>query len=101
MKRTKFTLVLSMLTALGAGAPAWGHHAFVAAYDMQQPVTIHGVITKVLLENPHSWFMLDVKDANGKTEQWAFEAGTPSGMLRNGYKPGVIKAGTEVTIKGF
>ena len=44
---------------------------------------------------------LDVKDASGKVEQWAFEAGTPSGMIRNGYKPDVIKAGTEVTIKGF
>jgi hypothetical protein len=42
-----------------------------------------------------------VKDANGKTEKWAFEAGTPSGMIRNGFKPGVIKAGVEVTIKGI
>ena len=101
MKRTRFALLVFTLMAFEAGMPVWAHHAFVAAYDMQQPVTVHGVITKVLLENPHSWFMLDVKDASGKTEQWAFEAGTPSGMLRNGYKPGVIKAGTEVTIKGF
>ncbi|HJT88011.1 MAG TPA: DUF6152 family protein, partial [Bryobacteraceae bacterium] len=43
----------------------------------------------------------NVKDANGKEEAWAFEAGTPSGMLRNGYKPSVIKPGAEVTIKGF
>jgi hypothetical protein len=68
---------------------------------MNKPVELHGVIEKVLLENPHSWFYLDVKTADGKTERWAFEAGTPSGMLRNGYKPSVIKAGTEVTIKGF
>ena len=101
MKRTGVTVLVFGVMALVVGAPAWAHHAFVAAYDMQQPVTVHGVITKVLLENPHSWFMLEVKDQSGKTEQWAFEAGTPSGMLRNGYKPGVIKAGTEVTIKGF
>ncbi len=25
---------------------------------------------------------------------------TPSGMVRNGFKPGLIKPGTEVTIKG-
>jgi hypothetical protein len=59
------------------------------------------VITQVRLENPHSWFFLEVKDESGKVEKWAFEAGTPSGMIRNGYKPGVIKAGVEVTIKGF
>src|SRR5579862_3936992 len=97
MKRRLFAGLL----ALCAAVPMWAHHAFVAAYDMSQPITVHGVITKVLLENPHSWFYLDVKDQNGKTEEWAFEAGTPSGMLRNGYKPKVIKAGVEVTIKGF
>lgn len=101
MKRTVFTLCVAGLIALGAAAPSWAHHAFVAAYDMNKPIEVHGVITKVLLENPHSWFFLDVKNAEGKTEEWAFEAGTPSGMLRNGYKPSVIKAGVEVTIKGF
>ena len=97
MKRTIFAFCLISFVAM----PVWAHHAFVAAYDMSQPITVHGTITKVLLENPHSWFYLDVKDPSGKTEEWAFEAGTPSGMLRNGYKPKVIKAGVEVTIKGF
>ena len=59
------------------------------------------MIAQVLLENPHSWFVVDVKDATGKVDHWSFEAGTPSGMIRNGYRPGVIKPGDEVTIKGF
>lgn len=100
MKQRIFAFSATALFVL-AGVPAWAHHAFVAAYDMNKPIEVHGVITKVLLENPHSWFYVDVKNAEGKTEQWAFEAGTPSGMLRNGYKPSLIKAGTEVTIKGF
>ena len=29
------------------------------------------------------------------------EAGTPSGMIRNGFKPSTIKSGTEVTVKGI
>ena len=37
----------------------------------------------------------------GKTEKWAFEAGTPSGLIRSGLKPGFVKAGDEVTIKGW
>ena len=85
-----------------AQAPAWAHHSFTAAYDMKQSVEVHGTITQVLLRNPHSWFVLEVKDpTTGKAEEWAFEAGTPSGMIRNGYKPNIIKSGTEVTIKGF
>ena len=101
MKPGVFAVLLSGLVVLGAAVPASAHHSFAAAYDLQQPVTVHGVIANVLLRNPHSWFLIDVKDANGKTEEWAFEAGTPSGMIRNGYKPNIIKAGTEVTIKGF
>ena len=93
---------LTSLIALGVAIPAWAHHSFAASYDLTQPmITVHGTITQVLLRNPHSWFRLEVKGADGKVEDWAFEAGTPSGMIRNGYKPDIIKAGTEVTIKGF
>ena len=101
MKREFAAVLVLGLIALGAEVPVWAHHSFVAAYDMKQPVELHGVIDKVLLENPHSWFYIDVKDADGKVESWAFEAGTPSGMIRNGYKPNIIKSGAEVTIKGF
>ncbi len=101
MKRTVIAALASGLVSLCASAPAWAHHSFAAAFDLSQPVTVQGVIARVRLENPHSWFFIDVKDEHGKVDQWAFEAGTPSGMIRNGYKPGVIKAGTAVTIKGF
>ena len=101
MKRRAFAVLVSGLAVFAAGVPAWAHHSFAAAYDLQQPVTVHGTINQVLLRNPHSWFMLDVKNENGQVEKWAFEAGTPSGMIRNGYKPTVIKPGAEVTIKGF
>ncbi|MBZ5633166.1 MAG: hypothetical protein LAO55_08555 [Acidobacteriia bacterium] len=101
MKRTVLAVLASGLIALCMGAPAWAHHSFAAAYDMGNAITVHGTIKEVLLRNPHSWFVIDVKDASGKVEQWSFEAGTPSGMIRNGYKPTVIKQGAEVTIKGF
>ena len=100
MKRTVHAVLVWGLLSFG-GVPAWAHHSFAAAFDMNQAVTVQGVIVQVRLENPHSWFFLDVKDASGKVDRWAFEAGTPSGMIRNGFKPGVIKAGAEVTIKGF
>jgi hypothetical protein len=94
--------ILFALLGFSLAAPVWAHHSFAAAYDLKQPITVQGTITQVLLRNPHSWFVLDVKDAaTGKTDEWMFEAGTPSGMIRNGYKPDVIKPGTEVTIKGF
>jgi hypothetical protein len=101
MKRTVHTAAMCVLLCLVFAGAAWAHHSFAAAYDMTKAITVQGVIVQVRLENPHSWFFLDVKDGNGKVTRWSFEAGTPSGMIRNGYKPSLIKAGTEVTITGF
>ena len=102
MRGKFFAVFTSVLIVLGAGAQAWAHHSFAAEYDLKHPITVHGVIAEVRLENPHSWFVLDVKDAtSGKVDRWSFEAGTPSGMIRNGYRQGTIKPGDEVTIKGF
>ena len=99
--RTIRTAFVGTLLALAVATTATAHHSFSAAFDMTKPVTVKGTIAQIRLENPHSWFFLDVKDASGKVERWAFEAGTPSGMIRNGFKPGIIKQGVEVTIKGF
>ena len=101
MKRNAVRVLFASLALLAFGISAWAHHSFAAVFDADKPITVKGVITQIRLENPHSWFFLDVKEANGKTEKWAFEAGTPSGMIRNGFKPGIIKAGVEVTIKGI
>ena len=101
MHRTIRTAIVWSVVSLGAGAAAWAHHSFAAAFDMNKPVTVKGTIVQVRLENPHSWFFLDVKDPSGNVERWAFEAGTPSGMIRNGFKPDLVKKGVEVTIKGF
>lgn len=89
------------LALLALAAPAQAHHSFAAAYDLQDPIEIKGSIVDVRLTNPHSHFFIDVVDDKGETVHWKIEAGTPSGMIRNGYSPKVIKKGDIVTIKGF
>jgi hypothetical protein len=101
MKRTRWAALTAGVLSVGAMAAASAHHSFAAIYDMNQPITVQGTIVNVRLTNPHSWFYLDVKNEAGEVQRWAFEAGTPSGMIRNGYKPNIIKAGDEVTITGF
>ena len=101
MQRTVFSILTGGLLALCAAAPASAHHSFAAIYDLNKPVTVHGTIAQVKLTNPHSWFYLDVKNDKGEVQRWAFEAGTPSGMIRNGFKPNTIKTGTEVTVKAI
>ena len=92
---------LLVVLSFSIGRPLSGHHSFAAAYDMSKPITVQGAIVRVRLTNPHSWFYLDVKQPNGTLTRWAFEAGTPSGMIRNGYKASEMAPGTIVTIQGF
>ena len=100
MKR-RFIGLLAALAPFALAAPVLAHHSFAAEFDADKPVTVKGVITAVRLENPHSWFFLDVTAADGKVERWSFEASTPSSLIRSGFKPGTVKAGDEVTIRGY
>ena len=100
MKRPHYVFLALMLSA-SAAAPLMAHHSFAAHYDMQKPITIQGTLVNVRLTNPHSWFFLDVKEPDGTMSRWSFEAGTPSGMIRNGYKASELPTGAMVTITGF
>ena len=98
MKRLSVFLVLVLLIGT---APSLAHHSFAAHYDMQKSITVQGTLVNVRITNPHSWFFLDVKESDGTISRWSFEAGTPGGMIRNGYKASELPPGTAVTITGF
>jgi Family of unknown function (DUF6152) len=100
MKGSRFAALLGGALLLFAVRPS-AHHSFAAEFDADKPITVKGVITQVRIENPHSWFFLDAPGTDGKVEKWAFEASTPSSLVRGGFKPGTVKPGDEVTIKGF
>jgi Family of unknown function (DUF6152) len=100
MRSTSSVAVVACALAMGA-LPAAAHHAFAAEFDVDKPVKVHGVVTKVEWVNPHAWIYVDVKGADGKVVNWHFELGPPNALFRLGWRKDAIPAGTEVDISGF
>src|SRR5436190_7480676 len=99
MKLTTSCLLIGCGLAIFS-ARAEAHHSFAAAFDATKPVVVTGVVAEIRLVNPHSQFVVDVTDAAGKVETWRFEGSTPSSLIRSGFKPGTLKVGDRVTVKG-
>ena len=100
MNRNVVRAVLAIAGVALMAMPVSAHHSFAAAFDENNPVTVSGVMTEIRLENPHSWFYVDVTDQSGKVTRWGFEGNTPTSLIRAGYKRDAVKVGDKVTIKG-
>ena len=83
------------------GVPAWAHHAFAATFDLDSPVVLKGTITKVEFINPHSWFWIEVEEADGTKTEWGFEGGSPNSLIRRGVTQNTLPVGTELVVNGY
>jgi Family of unknown function (DUF6152) len=90
-----------VFAGLALSLPLVAHHSFSAEYDSSKPVKVTGVVTKVEWLNPHIWFYVDEKDANGNVTHWAFSGGAPGQLMRRGIMKDVIQPGMTVVVEGF
>lgn len=93
-------IMLAQVTVFGV-LPVNAHHSFLAEFDADRPVQLRGVLTKIELINPHSWFTIDVTEADGTVVSWAIEAGTPNTLFRKGITRDTLPLGTEIVVDGY
>jgi hypothetical protein len=98
----KMPVVVSLIAAgmLLSGLPASAHHSANAEFDTQTVITISGMLAKVENVNPHGWWTVDVKEADGKVTRWTLETPGVGGLINQGLKVKTdLKVGESYAIK--
>jgi hypothetical protein len=111
------------LAMLAASLPLAAHHSFSAEFDSTKEIRATGAVSDVEWMNPHAWIHLSVTElcertavprgsdqepaewqcrAPGAAEgsAWAFELGSPNGLMRQGWSRNSLTPGDVVTILG-
>jgi len=93
MMRASFCLVAFLMM----GGSILAHHG-TGTYDSTKSVTLSGTVTEFAFTNPHAALYFDVKDASGKTVNWAIEMNSPGVLARAGWSKRMFKFGDQITI---
>lgn len=121
---TKIGALTSIVVAIAASLPVGAHHSFSAEFDASKEIKATGSVTKLDWQNPHGWIHLTATeicerasargpnaveqewscrkpDAKEEAADWAFELGSPNGLMRQGWSRNSLKAGDMVTVLGW
>jgi hypothetical protein len=95
LRLTVLVLGLGLLTSV----PMLAHHS-TAMYDMANPTTVTGTVTKFDWTNPHAFIYLDVKNEKGEIEHWEVEMMSLNHLKSYGWTHSTVKVGDVISCTG-
>ena|SRR5437868_2834318 len=96
MHRCVIAISIAAAVLLSA-IPAMSHHSN-SAYQVDQVISITGVVKEFKWTNPHTWLYVTVDDEKGGKVEWAVEGRAPGVLGRAGWDRYVLKPGEKVTV---
>src|SRR5688572_29083791 len=99
-RHNKAGITAVFLLSLSSAGLVYAHHSFPAQYDINQPATVKGMVTKVDWRNPHVYFFMDVTNEDGTTTEWSFELANVSAMRGRGWDKETLQAGDMLEVSG-
>ena len=100
MKYTTFFRLL-LVSCLLNPVSGFAHHSFSAEFDIDQPVSLTGKVTRMQWSNPHGWIYIDVENEDGNVTNWALETSAANNLIRRGWKRDDLPPGTTIVVEGF
>lgn len=99
----RFRIGLAALLAVVLPLPVgqvFAHHSFAAHFDINETITVEGVVTEWWFQNPHTRIYLEVTNEDGEVEEWMAEGGGRNVLHRRGWTGETILPGTRLIIVG-
>lgn len=91
-------LRIPIFLLVSALLPAQISHS--ATYDTERKIRLEGPVTRIDWVNPHAFFFIDVRDADGEVVNWAVEFGEPLVLERQGWNRNSVRIGEVVAMEG-
>src|SRR4029077_17236810 len=83
---------------VGFAGSVFAHHSF-AMFDQEHPIDLVGTVKEFKFTSPHTFILVEVKEAGKETVIWNLEGGSPSALVRDGWSSKTLPPGTELVMK--
>jgi hypothetical protein len=90
------TVISSLILAAGSAA---AHHRWPV--DRSELVTVNGTVVEFVWGNPHPIIRLEVRNADGMTEEWRIGGPALNRMEANGWTSATVSPGDVITGIGY